>query len=113
MVLKIFQAVQIIKIVPIILILLILFIEILRVAGYFNLEFLISRKIDLYMSANIRFYRVIFVVIVRIVSTFIIFYSSLYMERYNKKKYLILTIIFFASIVILSLREGVTSTIIG
>ena len=55
--------------------------------------------------------RLIFIVIVRIVTLFILVYRTFYIEFYNKKKFSALTIIFFLSIFILSLRRDLNSTL--
>lgn len=107
------QVIQIIKITPLMIIIIRLCLDILRNSNFFYFSIRISSWMNIFLSIDLSKYRLIFLLIVRTVSFFIIYYSRFYIERYNKKKFLILTIIFFFSIVILSIRNGYCSTIIG
>lgn len=107
------QVIQIIKITPLMIIIISLCLDILRNSNFFYFSIGISSWMNIFLSIDLSKYRLIFLLIVRTVSFFIIYYSRFYIERYNKKKFLILTIIFFFSIVILSIRNGYCSTIIG
>lgn len=107
------QVIQIIKITPLMIIIIRLCLDILRNSNFFYFSIRISSWMNIFLSIDLSKYRLIFLLIVRTVSFFIMYYSRFYIERYNKKKFLILTIIFFFSIVILSIRNGYCSTIIG
>lgn len=102
-----------IKIIPIILLIFVTGMNFLRRGRFLKLRWNIRGLLNILFSIDFSKYRILFILIVSLVSIFIIVYSSIYIERYNKKKFLILTIIFFFSMLILSLRDGVCTTMIG
>lgn len=65
------------------------------------------------ITSNWRIKRAVFTVMVLIVTTLVVSYREIYIEHYNNKKFFFLLLIFIASMIILSVRRSIISTIVG
>lgn len=84
----------------------------LRFCSYFS--FSLEEKIyPLFFSLRIDQISFLFITIVCFVTTLVFFYSEVYIETYNNKKFFFITLSFFFSIRVLSSRGSLINLIIG
>lgn len=104
---------SIIKIIPFMIAIFLSCILIIFSKDTISIKMSIFKEIEINFSIINREKRLIFCTIIRVVTSAVLCYRTFYIEFYNKKKFNILTILFFMSIAILSIRNDFLTTIAG